>query len=203
MRPALMNGIAPNAKFAPYFIDFCVEVSYSLSSLAKFVEFPPTLPTAEACTVLDNLDARLLSALQRDSDRPLHAVAEEIGLSVSACHRRQRLLEDNGQIAGYAARLDPKALGYSFEIFVEITLSAQTEAALDAFEKAVAATEEILECHLVSGEGDYRLRLAARDMEHFDRLHRERLAKLPGVAAMKSSVAIRVVKPWRGYPVRS
>lgn len=150
---------------------------------------------------IDAADVRLLQALQSDSRRPLHAIAEEIGLSTSACHRRQRLLEDAGVIAGYAARLAPDKLGVSFDIFVEISLSSQSREALEIFEAAVVRAEEILECHLISGEGDYRLRLAARDMQDYDRLHREQLSRLPGVASMKSSFSIRAIKPWRGYPV--
>lgn len=150
---------------------------------------------------MDNVDVKLLRALQADSRRPLHAIAEEIGLSASACHRRQRLLEDSGVIAGYAARLAPEKLGLAFDIFVEISLASQSREALEAFESAVRSAEEILECHLISGEGDYRLRLVARDMSDYDRLHRERLSRLPGVASMKSSFAIRAIKSWRGYPL--
>lgn len=149
---------------------------------------------------MDAIDGRLLRALQKDSRRPLHVLAEEIGLSPSACHRRQRLLEESGAIEGYGARLNPRALGYAFDIFVEIALAAQSRGALEAFETAVGRMKEILECHLVSGEGDYRLRLAARDMADYDRLHRDRLARLPGVASMKTSFSIREIKPWRGCP---
>lgn len=148
---------------------------------------------------MDRLDVKLLRLLQQDSSRPIHALAEIVGLSPSACHRRIRLLEEGGAIAGYAARLDPRALGLAFDIFVEITLASQSKDALEAFETAVLRDDEILECHLISGEADYRLRLAARDMADFDRLHRERLARLPGVARMKSSFSIRPTKTWRGY----
>ena len=150
---------------------------------------------------MDEIDAKLLRALQADSRRSLQAIAEEVGLSTSACHRRQRLLEESGVIDGYAARLAPDKLGLAFDIFVEISLGSQSRQALEAFEAAVQRAEEILECHLISGEGDYRLRLAARDMSDYDRLHRERLSRLPGVASMKSSFSIRAIKPWRGYPV--
>ena len=152
---------------------------------------------------MDEIDLKLLRALQSDSRRPLHAIAEEIGLSASASHRRQRLLEDSGVIDGYAARLAPEKLGLAFDIFVEISLGSQSRQALEEFEKAVLRAEEILECHLISGEGDYRLRLAAKDMRDYDRLHRERLSRLPGVASMKSSFSIRAIKPWRGYSVSS
>jgi DNA-binding Lrp family transcriptional regulator len=73
---------------------------------------------------------------------------------------------------------------------------------MDRFERAVGDFGDILECHLMSGNADYILRIAARDLEQFDRIHRECLSRLPGVSAMRSSFAIRTIKPWHGYPTR-
>jgi Lrp/AsnC family transcriptional regulator, leucine-responsive regulatory protein len=151
---------------------------------------------------MDALDARILMALQADSAPPVADLAARVGLSASACHRRIKLLEEAGIVAGYAARLDRARLGLAIEAFVEITLASQSEEALEAFERAVDRYDEILECHLTSGEADYHLRVAAADMNDFDRIHRTCLAKLPRVAAMRSTFALRSIKPWRGYPVR-
>ena len=74
---------------------------------------------------------------------------------------------------------------------------------MDQFERAALQFEEVLSCHLLSGDADYMLRIAAKDLDHFDEIHRNSLAKLPGVASMKSSFSIREVKPWMGYPVLS
>jgi DNA-binding Lrp family transcriptional regulator len=152
---------------------------------------------------MDALDARILSELQRDSAVTMATLAQRVGLSASACHRRVRLLEEAGFIAGYAARLDRRALALTMEVFVDITLASQSEDALEAFERAVARYEEILECWLTSGDHDYHLRVAARDMADFDRIHRSCLSRLPGVSAMRSTFALRPIKPWRGYPVRA
>lgn len=141
----------------------------------------------------------LLRALQSDSSRSIAELAELAGVSASACHRRVKALEAAGWVTGYGARLDPKKLGLKLDAFVEITLTSQTREAMDRFEAAVAAFDDILECHLMSGTADYHLRVAAHDLEQFDHIHRNCLARLPGVGSMRSSFAIRTIKPWAGY----
>jgi Lrp/AsnC family transcriptional regulator, leucine-responsive regulatory protein len=105
-------------------------------------------------------------------------------------------------IAGYAAQLDPQRLGLKLLAFVEITLTSQSREAMDRFEAAVGDYDDILDCHLMSGQADYLLRVAAADLEQYDRIHRDCLARLPGVSAMRSAFAIRRIKRWRGYPVK-
>lgn len=151
---------------------------------------------------IDQIDQRILRALQRDSRLSIAELAGIAGLSPSACHRRVKLLEEAGVVSGYAATLDRKALGYTMEFFVEVSLTSQRGDALDAFEKAVGKMDEILECHLMAGGTDYMLRVVARDAADFERIHRERLAKLPGIARVLSNLVIRTVRPWRGYPIR-
>lgn len=150
---------------------------------------------------MDQIDARILRALQRDSSRPVAELAGEVGLSTSACHRRVKLLEESGVIAGYVARLDREALGYPIQVFVEITISSQSREAMTAFEAAVARFEEILECHLTTGQADYILRVVARDVADYDNIHRNCLAQLPGVSAMQTIFVLRPIREWRGYPV--
>ncbi|TVQ55934.1 MAG: Lrp/AsnC family transcriptional regulator [Rhodobacteraceae bacterium] len=150
---------------------------------------------------LDTFDVKILLALQQDAAPPIAALAERVGLSPSACHRRVKLLEEAGVIAGYRAVLDPSALGLTLAVFVDVTLASQGEAALEAFERAVRGHTEILECWLVSGEADYRLRVAAVDMADYERIHRAVLARLPGVASIRSTFGLGRVKAWSGYPV--
>ena len=146
-------------------------------------------------------ERRLLRELQTDSGRSIAELAAATGMSSSAAHRKMRALEEDGTIKGYAARLDPRKLGLSMQVFVEITLSNQSQGAMERFEEAARGFSEVLSCHLLSGEADYMLRIAADDLDHYDRIHRKALAKLPGVATMKSSFSIREVKPWSGYPI--
>lgn len=150
---------------------------------------------------MDRTDRNLLEALQHDSSRSVAELGELVGLSASACHRRIKALEDQGLIAGYAARVDPRRMGLSVEVFVEITLTSQSREAMDRFERAVGDFDEILECHLMSGGADYILRVAATDLADYDSIHRECLARLPGVSAMRSSFSLRRIKRLEGYPV--
>ena len=152
---------------------------------------------------MDQADARILRALQRDSSRPVAELAAEVGLSASACHRRVKLLEDSGVISGYAARLDRSALGFPVQVFVEITLSSQSQEALTAFETAVTRFDEILECHLTTGQADYLLRVVARDVADYDNIHRNCLARLPGVSSMQTIFVLRSIRDWQGYPIQA
>ena len=150
---------------------------------------------------MDRTDRNLLEALQHDSSRSVAELGDLVGLSASACHRRIKALEEQGLIAGYAARVDPRRMGLTVEVFVEITLTSQSREAMDRFERAVGDFDEILECHLMSGGADYILRVAATDLADYDSIHRECLARLPGVSAMRSSFSLRRIKRLEGYPV--
>ena len=149
----------------------------------------------------DKMDKIILTELQKNSQQPVAGLAAKAGLSPSSCHRRVKLLEEAGVITGYAANLDRVALGLANEFFVEVSLSAQTEEAFERFEKAVQRVPEILECHLMSGQFDYLLRVAAADAADYERIHRSRISRLPGVQRIQSSLALRTVKGWAGYPV--
>lgn len=153
--------------------------------------------------VEDPLNGRILKELQRDCRLSLAELGQRVGLSASACHRRVQQLEEAGVIVGYGARLDARKLGYAMEFFVEVSLKAQSDKALDAFERAVRAAPEILECHLMTGGSDYLLRIVAADAMDFERIHRECLSSLPNVARLESHMSIRTVRPWTGYPVRT
>ena len=150
---------------------------------------------------MDRFNRKIISALQLDSSQPIAALAESIGLSTSACHRRVRALQESGVIVGYAARIDRNALGLSLLVFVEISLSSQALEVLEAFEFAVQGYDDILECHLTSGEADYVLRVVARDMEDYAHIHRHCLARLPHVSSMHTIFTLRPVKACRGYRV--
>jgi Lrp/AsnC family transcriptional regulator, leucine-responsive regulatory protein len=152
---------------------------------------------------MDRADIALLEALQADSAPSIADLAEKVALSSSACHRRIKALEQAGVIAGYGARLDPRQLGLTVEVFVEITLTGQSREVMDRFEQAVGDFDDILECHLMSGSADYLLRVAARDLDQYDGIHRECLARLPGVSSMRTSFSLRRIKQMRGYPVRT
>ena len=151
---------------------------------------------------LDKSDKIILKVLQSQAQVPLSEMAAKAGLSPSTCHRRIKAMEEAGLILGYSAQLNRKHLGYANEFFVEVSLAAQTEEAFEKFEKAVARVPEILECHLMSGSADYLLRVAAKDLDQYDRIHRDCLSRLPGVSTMRSAFAIRTVKTSKGLTYR-
>ncbi len=142
---------------------------------------------------LDRIDHRLLAELQADGRISNTELAHRVSLSQSACLRRVQRLEAGGVIEGYGARLNPAALGKGETVFIEITLSRQSEDALDAFERAAAASPDILECHLMAGDYDYLLRVAVADTADYERLHRKQLAAFPHVARIRSHFALRRV----------
>ncbi|MBC7155624.1 MAG: Lrp/AsnC family transcriptional regulator [Rhodobacteraceae bacterium] len=142
---------------------------------------------------IDAMDRRILMVLQRQGRITNADLSEQVNLSPSACHRRVQRLEADGIIRDYVALLDPRKLGRMSIVFVEITLRAQADDILDAFEKQVARVPDVLECHLMAGSADYILKVLARDTEDFARIHRQHLSRLPGVAQMQSSFSLRTV----------
>ena len=142
---------------------------------------------------IDRFDKAILRALQEDGRVSNVQLAARVNLSESACLRRVRALEDAGLIEHYVALLDQKAVGLTGTVFVHIALSREEQRELAAFEEAVKDVPEIMECYLMTGEFDYLLRVVVRDMADFERLHNEALTRLPGVARVNSSVAIRTV----------
>lgn len=150
---------------------------------------------------LDATDRRILTELQRRGRISNADLSERVHLSPSACHRRVSRLETAGYIAGYVALIDRRKIGRPTTVFVEITLSGQADDVLDAFEREVARIPEVLECHLMAGTADYLLKVSAEDSEDFARIHRRALARLPGVAQMHSSFALRTVMQTTALPV--
>ncbi|AVL53822.1 Lrp/AsnC family transcriptional regulator [Roseobacter denitrificans] len=150
---------------------------------------------------LDTTDKRILGALQRAGRMSNADLSDAVNLSPSACHRRVQRLEKDGYIKDYVALLDARKMGVPTTVFVEITLQAQADEVLDAFEKAVARIPDVLECHLMAGTADYLLKVVAENTDDFARIHRQYLARLPGVAQMQSSFALRTVFKTTALPV--
>lgn len=150
---------------------------------------------------LDTIDRAILNALQNQGRISNAELAELVNLSPSACHRRVQRLEKDGYIKQYVALLNARKIGLPTTVFVEIRLSAQADEVLDNFEKAVARIPDVLECHLMAGTADYILKVVAENTEDFARIHRQHLTRLPGVAQMQSSFALRTVFKTTALPV--
>jgi DNA-binding Lrp family transcriptional regulator len=150
---------------------------------------------------IDQTDRRILQVLQKQGRISNAELSEQVNLSASACHRRVQRLESEGYIRNYVALLDARKMQVPTTVFVEITLQGQADEVLEAFEKAVARIPDVLECHLMAGTADYLLKVVAENTEDFARIHRQYLARLPGVAQMQSSFALRTVFKTTALPV--
>ncbi len=152
--------------------------------------------------ILDRYDKAILAELQRDGRISNVQLAGLVSLSESACLRRVRALEQAGLIERYVALLNQKEAGLPGTVFVHIALRREEQSELAAFEAAVQNIPEVMECYLMTGEFDYLLRLVIADMADFERLHNEALTRLPGVARVNSSVAIRTVRKTTELPLQ-
>src|SRR6478736_7943181 len=152
-------------------------------------------------TALDAIDRKILSHLQTDGRMTMQELADKVGLSVSPCHRRVKLLEERGVISRYVATVDQKALGLHVSVFISIKLARQKEEDLNRFAKAISKWDEVLECYLMTGNRDYLLRVVAADLASYEAFLKNKLTRLDGIASIESSFALSQVKYSIALPV--
>jgi Lrp/AsnC family leucine-responsive transcriptional regulator len=150
---------------------------------------------------MDVIDLRILEHLQRDARISNVELARAVNLSPSPCLARVRALEKAGTINRYVTLLDPKRLGLTVSVLVQVTLEKQIEPALETFEKAVRERPEVMECYLMTGDADYLLRVLVPDVPAFERFILEFLSRVPGVGNIKSSFALKQVKYQTALPL--
>ena len=143
---------------------------------------------------MDKIDRKLLTLLETDGRMSNAKLASEVGLSPAACLRRVQRLESSQIIEGYTVRLNRSLVGGQQTVYIEISLDRQTEAAMAAFERAVAALPEVQECHTVAADYDYLLQVDVNDSSDYERLRRRELADLPHVQRMRSVFGLRCIK---------
>lgn len=143
--------------------------------------------------VPDDIDAHIIRLLRMDGRMSNADLAAAVGLSPSACLRRLRLLERNGVIRGYTAIVETPGPQDSLVVLTQITLERQTEDFLSRFEAAVRRCPEVTDCYLMTGLADYLLKIEVKNAADYERLHTDVLSRLPGVARIQSSFAIRTV----------
>ena len=151
---------------------------------------------------MDAIDARLLSALQRDGRQTVTDLAAAIGLSPTPCARRLARLEAEGVIEVYSARVDQARIGFPVSVFIQVELESQSKDAIDAFESSVRGFERVMECHLMTGTRDILMRVVAADLGDFDRFLEDKLMRVPGIRSMRSSFALRTMVRRQVLPVR-
>ena len=142
---------------------------------------------------MDKIDRSILRGLQDNARISNVDLATLVGLSPSACLRRVSQLEKSGVIDGYHANLNAAKMGHDVLVLVHITLHGQSAEMMADFEKAVAKISQVLACFLIAGENDYILRVAARDVNDFGRVHSTYLSALPHVLRMESNFVLREV----------
>jgi Lrp/AsnC family leucine-responsive transcriptional regulator len=151
---------------------------------------------------LDEIDRKIIAAVQNDGRITTQELAERVGLSPSPCARRLRLLEDAGIIKGYTAVIDQEKVGLPISAFASVKLERQREEALDRFAKAVALWPEVADCYLMTGPRDYLLRIVVSDLKAYEQFLKDKLTRLDGVASIETSFALGQVKRSEALPLR-
>ncbi len=150
---------------------------------------------------LSGIDRKILRLLQHDADLSAAEIAERVELSQSPCWRRIHRLQEEGLIERKVALLNPKLLGLSMTVFVNIKLSAHGRNNLAEFERAIVGYPEVLECHTMAGSSDYLLKVVARDIDAYERFLRDQLLRLPHVQEAHSNIAMSEVKRTTELPL--
>jgi Lrp/AsnC family leucine-responsive transcriptional regulator len=152
---------------------------------------------------LDDIDRKIIDALQGDGRMTAQQLADQVGLSPSPCARRVRIMEDLGVITGYAALIDQDLVGLPISVFASIKLERQRESELERFNTAIARWPEVVDCYLMTGQRDYLLRVVVRDLHAYDRFLKEKLTRLEGVASIESSFALAQIKRSNRLPLEA
>ena len=143
--------------------------------------------------LLKDVDKRILEHLQTNARLSNVELAGQVALSPSPCLRRVRNLEKRGVVKGYVALVDQVAVGLPVSVFVQVSLERQTEPMLEQFESALQVRPEVMECYLMTGDADYLLRVVAQDLAAYERFLLQHLTRIPGVANIRSSFALKQV----------
>jgi Lrp/AsnC family transcriptional regulator, leucine-responsive regulatory protein len=166
---------------------------YNGDFMHKSAEILPDVDTEMANGGFDELDLAILRYLERNGRATNFEVGEEVGLSGSAASRRIQALETSGAIRGYRAVVDDRLLGKRRTVYIRVTLERQSADVLAAFETAVRRIKGIVSCYLMAGQYDYTLVARVGGIDDYGRLHQSELSRLPGVARIETSFALRDV----------
>lgn len=150
---------------------------------------------------LDEIDRKIIAALQIDGRMTAQQLADHVGLSASPCARRVRLMEDKGVITGYVAVIDQDLIDLPISAFASIKLERQRENELERFNAEIARWPEVVDCYLMTGQRDYLLRVVVRDLHAYERFLKEKLTRLEGVASIESSFALSQIKRSNRLPI--
>ncbi|WP_067733977.1 Lrp/AsnC family transcriptional regulator [Novosphingobium naphthalenivorans] len=150
--------------------------------------------------MIDRRDLAILDLLQRDAEMPVYRIAEAVNLSASACSRRIAELKRLGYISRTVAVLDREKLGLGLTVFV-IVRAQHSSDWLERFRAALADTPEVLECHRLTGQADYILKLAVRDIANYDTVYKSLISRL-SIQDMSAHISMEVIKDALALPIR-
>ena len=153
--------------------------------------------------ILDRIDYRILHFLQNDARMANNQLAEAVGLSPSPCLRRVKALEAAGVLKRYVGLVDAHAVGLPINAFVSVSLRSQEQDALEKFQTQVARFPEVMECYLMTGTSDYLLRVVMPDLESYERFLVEHLTRVPGIANIQTSFALKPIVQRTELPLRA
>jgi len=149
---------------------------------------------------LDEIDRRILRALQRDSSQPQRALAEAVGLSQNACWRRLNRLQAEGVIKGQTIRLDAAELGLPLTVFMMIRTRNHSRPWLETFRREVLAIPQVIDMYRIAGEYDYILKVVAADMNGFDQVYQRLIARLE-LENVTSLITMESIAAGRDIPI--
>jgi DNA-binding Lrp family transcriptional regulator len=150
---------------------------------------------------MDAIDRKILAELQAEGRLTVTELAQRVSLSVAPCHRRLRELERTKAIRGYRAVIDPAAIGFGFEVLVQVTMDREDAATITSFENGLAGVAEVRHAERLFGDPDYLIRVATADLAAYQVLRDEKLATLPGVQRLTSTIVMKRVVDDRPLPV--
>lgn len=145
-------------------------------------------------STLDEIDRKIITALQAEGRMPIVELADRVGLSPTPCQRRVKRLEEEGLITRYAALVSPAAMGFDLQALVEVTLEDHSEKTVNAFEAAIRARPEVVACYAVTGDMDFLLHIFAPDLASFSDFALKALLRMPGVKGTRSSFIMQAIK---------
>jgi DNA-binding Lrp family transcriptional regulator len=149
---------------------------------------------------MDTIDRKILAELQAAGRLTVTELAQRVALSVAPCHRRLRELERTGAIRGYRAIIDPAAVGLGFAVLVQVTMDREDASTITEFERELAAIPEVRHAERLFGDPDYLVRVATADLASYQGLRDEKLATLPGVQRLTSTIVMKRIVDDRPYP---
>jgi len=151
--------------------------------------------------VLDRFSLAILAELLRDSRQTIQQIADRVGLSPSPCWKRIKEMEAAGVVKGYTAVVDPEKVGLGLRVIVEANMAQHSESTVRQFEKAVAASAPIVQCHSTTGASDYVMNVLVPDIKRYEQFLHETMFKLPGITHVRSAIVLKEIKSEVRLPV--